>query len=97
MVYVLGEEVDVEIKAALREESVSVESNEEDIKRKFKIHKKLLIRHLNRKWDVSFLESSMDQKIIPRGLRDQVIPAKHLHNYIFLSKWKECCIHTALN
>lgn len=47
---------------------------------------------LNHKWDVSFLENYITQKIIPRALRDRVIPAEQLHNDKCIPKLKELCI-----
>lgn len=84
----MGDDIDLEIQQAFRSDT----SQDEETKTRFKEHKKLLIGHLNRKWNVSFLETYICQKIVPRGLRDKVIPAEHLHNGRFLDKWKALCI-----
>lgn len=93
MAFALGEEIDQEIKEAFEKDSSQLLNREEEIRSGFKEHKKLLTKHLNRKWDVSFLETYIQQKIVPRGLRDRTIPAEHLQNDRFLPKWKELCIN----
>lgn len=35
--------------------------------------------------------------MIPRGLRESVIPAQHLQTEQFLLKWKELCIDHGIN
>lgn len=45
---------------------------------------------------MSFLESYIQHKIIPRGLCDEVVPAEHLQNERFLDKWKTLCIDHGL-
>lgn len=52
---------------------------------------------LNRKWDISSLKSHIDNKVIPRGLRERVIPAGHLLTPRFLEQWKKSCLEPALN
>lgn len=47
MAYVLGDKVDVEIKSALFNDQSANEAKDDEIKRLFKNHKKLLIKHLN--------------------------------------------------
>lgn len=97
MAFVLGEDIDQEINQAFKKDSVSILSQEEEIKSRFKDHKKLLIKHLNRKWDICFLETYIANKIVPRGLRDKTIPAEHLHSPGFLEKWKELCINHGIS
>lgn len=92
MAYVLGEEVDEEIQSALTCDQGDSETKNGEIKRLFKNHKKIVVKHLNRKWGVFFLENYISQKIIPRGLRDSIIPTEHLHTVTFIPKWKELCI-----
>lgn len=58
--------------------------------------KKLINKSLNRKWDALSLESYIQSGIIPRGLRERVVPAAHLHTENFLSKWKAECIKHGL-
>lgn len=63
------------------------------LKINLKITKKLTVKHLNSKLDISSLESYIENNIIPRSLREKVIPAKNLHNPRFLGEWKKQCIN----
>lgn len=92
----LGEAIDQEIRTAFQRDTSQSLYQGEEIKIKFKEHKKLLIRHLNRKWDVSFLDTSIEHKIIPTGLKNRITPAEHFHTNKFLPKWKELCINHGL-
>lgn len=38
------------------------------------------------------IESYIAKGLISRGLHEHVIPAEHLHNESFLTKWKQKCI-----
>lgn len=96
MVFVLGDDIDEEIRGAFSKDAHIILNDEEEIRSRFKEHKNLLTRHLNRKCNVSFLESYVQHKIIPRGLRDKVVPVEHLHNDYFLEKWKTLCIKHGL-
>lgn len=74
-------------------EAVGGENDQEsEIKALFKTHKNLVIRQLKRKWDICSLESYRDHSIIPRGLRERIIPASHLRNDRFTSKWETLCL-----
>lgn len=88
MAFTLGEDIDQEIREAFEKDSSQLLNKDDEIRNGFKEHKKLLTKHLNRKWDVSFLETYIQHKIVPRGLRDRTIPAEHLQNQRFLPKWK---------
>lgn len=59
--------------------------------------KKIIIRSLNRKQDILPLESYIGREIIPRGLRERVVPAAHLQTEKFLTKWKKQCIDHGLD
>lgn len=88
----IGAEFDNEIKAVLNLETVDTESQEpSNIKPLFKEHKKLIIRSLNCKWGILSLESCISNKIIPHGLREQVVLATHLQTERFLDKWRQQC------
>lgn len=68
MAYIPGVEFDVEIKATFDLNSEGGEQQvQDDIKLLFKEHKKLIIRSLNRKWDILSLESYIERGIAPRG------------------------------
>lgn len=71
MAFTLGEDIDLEIREAFDTDSSQLLNKEEEIRIGFKEHKKLITKHLNRKWDVSFLETYIEHKIVPRGLRDR--------------------------
>lgn len=58
--------------------------------------KKLTIKFLNRKWDISSLKSHIENGIIPRGLREWVTPAGHLHTPRFIEAWKASCVKRGL-
>lgn len=96
MAFMLGEDIDLEIKTAFQSDTPQATKQEDEIRNKFREHKKLLIKHLNRKWDVTSLETYITHRIVPRGLRDRTIPAEHLHTENFLPKWKELCINHGL-
>lgn len=93
MAFVLGDEIDQGIRIAFQKDSSQLTNQDDEIRNTFKEHKKLLVKHQNRKWDVSFLETYINHRIVPRGLRDHMVPAEHLHNERFLPKWKEPCIN----
>lgn len=93
MAFVLGEDIDQEIRVAFQSDTPHTLDQDDEIKNKFKEHKIFLLKHLNRKWDVSSLETYISQRIIPRGLRDRIV---HLHTDTFLPKWKELCIDHGL-
>lgn len=79
MAVVIGDEFDAEIRATFSRDNMETDIQEEDdIKPLFKDYKKLVIRSLNRKWDILSPESYISNKIIPRGLREKVVPATHL-------------------
>lgn len=97
MTFVPGEEFDEEIRATFDEGTPGAELQaQDDIKFLFKEHKKLIIKSLNRKWDILSLESYIQRGIIPRGLRERVVPSAHLHMDSFFSKWKAECIKHGL-
>lgn len=56
-----------------------------------------MIKFLNRKWDISSLKSHISNQIIPRGLRERVVPAEHLHTPRFLSVWRTECLNRGLS
>lgn len=93
MAFVLGDSLDAEIKAAFSKGTVEAGVVEDDVKSLFRQYKRATIKSLNRKWDILSLESYIEQGIIPRGLRERVIPATHLQNERFLEKWKTTCIN----
>lgn len=92
----LGDDIDQEIRTTFQSDTPQTFNQDDEIRNKFKEHKKLLIRHLNRKWDVSSLETYISHRIVPRVLRDRTIPAEHLHTDRLLPKWKELCINHGL-
>lgn len=97
MAFIPGDDFDAEIRATFDGSSVGVEPPvQDDLKPLFKEHKKLIIKSLNRKWDILSLESYIERGIVPRGLRERVVPATHLHTEKFLTKWKEQCIKHGL-
>lgn len=53
------------------------------------IIKKLTIKYLNRKWGISSLKSHIEHLVIPRGLRERVVLAGHLHTPRLLETWKK--------
>lgn len=55
-----------------------------------------MITFFNHKWDIASLKSHISNKIIPRGLREWVVPAAHLHTPSFLEVWKEECLNRGL-
>lgn len=67
------------------------------LKKRFKEHKKLTIKYLNRKWDISSLESHIKFGVIPRGLRERVVPVEHLHTPRIMEKSKAKCIEHGLS
>lgn len=93
MAFVLGEDIDQEIRVAFQSDTPHTLDQDDEIKNKFKEHNFFLLKHLNRKWDVSSLETYISQQIIPRGLRDRIV---HLHTDTFLPKWEELCIDHSL-
>lgn len=97
MVYLLNEEIDLEIETAFScDSTVTCGGGDDILKGLLKNHKKLTIKFLNRKWDISSLKSHIENKIIPRGLRERVIPAGHLHTPRFLELWKQSCLEWGL-
>lgn len=97
MAYLLDKEIDLEIQSAFSSDPSVHSEGDESLKKLFKTHKKLTIKFLNRKWDISSLKSHIDHKIIPRGLRERIIPAGHLHTPRFLKLWKESCLERGLD
>lgn len=53
----LGEDIDQIIRTAFQTDTPQTIHLDDEIKNKCKEHKKLLIKHLNQKWDVSSLET----------------------------------------
>lgn len=93
MAFVIGEDIEEEIRLSFSSNpQAQIPSDDDAIKILFKQHQKLIIKQLNRKWDILSLVTYNERKIIPRGLREGVIPAEHLHNERFLQKWKQTCI-----
>lgn len=74
MVFVLGDEINQEIRTAFQKDTSLAPSQEKEVKNQFREHKKLMIKHLNRKWDVSFLDTYIQHKIIPKGFTWQSGP-----------------------
>lgn len=97
MAYMINHDLDVEINTAFDVGMDNCETEREPIRKLFKHHKKLVIKFLNRKWDISSLKSHISKQIIPRGLRERVIPAEHLHTPRFLSAWKTECLNRGLS
>lgn len=97
MAYMIDSHLDHEIDTAFLASSQDHEVEKEPMKKLFKQHKKLMIKFLNRKWDISSLESHISNEIIPRGLRERIIPAEHLHTPRFLSIWKDECLNRGLS
>lgn len=98
MAFVIGDDIEEEIRLTFSDRGEeATPSADESIKNVFKLHKKLTIKQLNRKWDILSLESYIAKGLIPRGLRERVIPAEHLHNERFLTKWKQECIDHGLS
>lgn len=98
MAYCIGDDIDLEIQTAFTREQVTEKTdNEQTIKKLFKEHKKLTIKYLNRKWNISSLESHITFGVIPRGLRERVVPAEHLYTPRFMEKWKAKCIEHGLS
>lgn len=78
MAFVIGEEFDAKIRAIFDCKINETETQEnDDMKPLFKKPKKLIIKLLNRKWDILLLESYISNKIIQRDLSERVIPATH--------------------
>lgn len=51
MAFMLGEDIDCEIRTAFQSDTPQTFNQDDEIRNKFKEHKKLLIKHLNRKWE----------------------------------------------
>lgn len=96
MAYLIAEDIDLEIQSAFSCDTPVPQSSDDNLKKLLKNHKKLTIKFLNRKWDISSLKSHIEHKFIPRGLREKVIPAGHLHTPRFLEVWKNSCLDRGL-
>lgn len=91
--FTIGDDIDAEIRAVFNCEVKEPDTPEGDnIKTLFKEHKKLAVKSLNGKWDILSLGSYVNNKIVPRGLRERVDPATHLQKERFLEKWIKQCI-----
>lgn len=96
MAYLLDEKFDLEIQAEFSIDQTVHTTGDDTLKKLLKNHKKLTIKYLNRKWDISTLKSHIEHKVIPRGLRERVVPAAHLHSTRFLDIWRKSCIDRGL-
>lgn len=101
MAYVIREDYLREIVATFSSDQLSQvtpSSTEDtvDLKKLFKEHKHLTIKQLKRQWDVCSLESYVENAIIPKGLRERIIPAEHLKTERFMVKWKQECLDHGL-
>lgn len=92
MAYKICDSINNEIESAFDRDLETPDVGNEPIKKLLKNHKKLTIKILNRKWDIASLQSHVTQRVIPRGLRERVVPAQHLHTPRFLEAWKKICI-----
>lgn len=92
MAYRIGDNINDEIESAFDRDIETPDVGNEPIKKLLKNHKKLTIKILNRKWDIASLQSHVTQRVVPRGLRERVVPAQHLHTPRFLVVWKKACI-----
>lgn len=97
MAYMIDPDLDHEIDTAFSVSGENQETDKEPIRKLLKHHKKLMIKFLNRKWDISSLRSHISNQIIPRGLRERVIHAEHLHTPRFLLVWKDECFNRVLS
>lgn len=76
--------MDEEIRATFDcDNNASVQSENEELRVLLRKHKRLIIKSLNKKWDILSLESYINNKSIPRGLRERVVPTTHLQTEIF--------------
>lgn len=96
MAYMIDRDLDDEINTAFSIDGKNEETEGESTRKLFKNHKKLMIKFLNHKLDISSLKSYISHNIIPRGLRERIVPAEHLYTPRFLEAWKEECLNRGL-
>lgn len=100
MAFVINETQLNEMAATFRDTPMGAEgpANEQgnDLKQLFKEHKQLVIKQLKRKWDICSLESYVASSMVPKGLRQRIIPAAHLRTERFQAKWEKLCLEQGL-
>lgn len=94
MAYMIDVNIDHEIQTAFSRDGDTLDIEKEPLKKLFRYYKKLTIKFLTRKWDISSLNSHISNKVIPRDLREKVVPAEHNR---FMQIWKEECVNRGLN
>lgn len=96
MAYQLDDDIEREIQSAFSSEQSASKDGDDSLQTLFRNHKKLTIKFLNRKWNISSLKSHIENRIILRGLRERVTPAGHLHTPRFIEAWKASCVKRGL-
>lgn len=66
MAYMIDPHLDHEIDTAFMAGGEDFGIEKEPMKKLFKQHKKLMIKFLNHKWDISSLKSHVSNRVIPR-------------------------------
>ncbi|XP_068114979.1 uncharacterized protein [Hyperolius riggenbachi] len=84
--------LDIESTFKLNDIDSTTVNADQEIKQLCRQHRKLTLKHLRRKWNISTLESYREARVLPWGIREKIIPAEHLRNDRFLPKWKAASI-----
>lgn len=89
MAFRIVDGVGQEMRAAFCREEHNVSKCQAELNQLFRKHGNLTMKHLKRKWNIIALEAYLQAQMIPRGLRERIVPADHLHNDRFLKIWAE--------
>ena len=89
MAFCIDSGIEKEIRAVFNKDEQIIPKRQNEFRQLFRKHSNLTIKHLKRKWNIISLEAYIESNMIPRGLRERIMPADHLHNERFLKKWTE--------
>lgn len=78
------------------EKEVSFSSNTASISTTFKTVTRVYKNFVRSWWEVQSLDTYIKHKIVPRGLRNHIIPAARLRSPDFIKKWEKESIESSL-